>query len=237
MKRSSTAPPKAKIEKIEKTEKIERIEEPVIERDTRTAPAPVEKRGPPDEMDKYDFKFKARQTPDMVRRSTTICGIFNRRNELVGQPSSVAPSEKPDDDICDMRAVSVSFKDTATTKPFTPGAFSRDLDSAFETIKIDEESGAKPKSRHHQSQSQGQPDFMKQLLVHKYHRRKRQKKPLNERIDDFFKQIDQVKQEDEEFAKQPDEWETKRKWKMINHGVKAALAESSDEEDNNKHTV
>lgn len=194
-------------------------------------------KAPPDELAKYDFKFRRRETPELVRRSTTMCEIFNRRNELVGKASTAVLSEA---DPSEMRAASVTFNESAKPCSAVSGKYSRDLDSA-----LDGRPDGTPSARSRraardaavQGKDRAEVDLMKQLLVRKYHRRK-PKKPLDERIEEFLKEIEGVKLQDVEFSKAPEEWEKHRRWKVITHGVKAALADSSDEEDANPdHTL
>ena len=80
-------------------------------------------------------------------------------------------------------------------------------------------------------------DWMKTLLTDKSRKRQRQRRrrhiPLPDRINDFYKKLDKLKEDE----KAPPTKEFQRRWIMLTRGVKAALAESSDEEEQVLHTI
>lgn len=76
-------------------------------------------------------------------------------------------------------------------------------------------------------------DLMKTLLKIKT----RFKDPLDSRLQRFYREIDEIKERDEAARTKPTTKSQKRRWKMLMYGVDAALADSSDEEDNYLHTV
>ena len=67
--------------------------------------------------------------------------------------------------------------------------------------------------------------------------KKRFKDPLDFRVKKFYKELDQIKERDEKAQGPLTEKARKRRWKMLMKGIDAALADSSDEEDNYLHTV
>ena len=89
-------------------------------------------------------------------------------------------------------------------------------------------------------QDQANGDFMKDLLVGKFHKKRKKKPPLTERIAEFFGRIDVLKSEEERRNIMPTGLEMHRRWVALTRGVRAALAESSDEEADDQlalHTV
>ena len=82
-------------------------------------------------------------------------------------------------------------------------------------------------------------DFMKDLLHNNARRRYRKKKkdPIEDRLKAFYTKMDDVKRRADEDAAAPISQEAMRKWTMLTKGIDAALAESSDEEENKKTTI
>ena len=67
--------------------------------------------------------------------------------------------------------------------------------------------------------------------------KKKFKDPLDSRLKKFYKELDILKERNENAHRQLTDKERKRKWKMLMKGIDAALADSSDEEDNYFNTV
>ena len=76
-------------------------------------------------------------------------------------------------------------------------------------------------------------DILKTVLNIK----KRFKDPVDFRLKKFYKDLDKIKERDERARRPLSEEERKRKWKVLMKGIDAALADSSDEEDNWWNTV
>lgn len=82
-------------------------------------------------------------------------------------------------------------------------------------------------------------DFMKDLLVRNAHHRytdgKKKKVPLKDRMNDFFGKVGELAKQEDKIEKE----ELKRRWLVLTQGVKAALDQPSDEEDDgdNLHTL
>ena len=80
-------------------------------------------------------------------------------------------------------------------------------------------------------------DWMKTLLTDKTRRRQRQRRrrrtPLPDRISEFYGKLDKLKKEENA----PPSKEFHRRWILLTRGVEAALAESSDEEEQVLHTI
>ena len=70
-------------------------------------------------------------------------------------------------------------------------------------------------------------DLMKDLLVQKRPRRKHKRLPIEDRITEFYTKLDEVKASNRD----PPPWMIRRKWLLLTKGIKAALAESDDEDD------
>ena len=78
---------------------------------------------------------------------------------------------------------------------------------------------------------------MKELLIRKSKRR-RKKIPIEVRLQDFYNKVAELKVEEAAMAADLEDWENARRWTVLTKGVKAALADSSDEEDCNPlHTL
>ena len=76
-------------------------------------------------------------------------------------------------------------------------------------------------------------DMLKTVLQIK----KRFKDPVDFRLKKFYKDLDKIKERDDKARRPLTEEERKRKWKLLMKGIDAALADSSDEEDNWWNTV
>ena len=77
-------------------------------------------------------------------------------------------------------------------------------------------------------------DFMKSLVLanaRRYQHAREKRPPLKERIEEFYEKIEQHCQKEKKDSAEPPSWETARRWLLLTKGVKAALAESSDDED------
>ena len=67
--------------------------------------------------------------------------------------------------------------------------------------------------------------------------KKRFKDPVDFRLKKFYKDLDKIKERDEQARRPLSEREQKRKWMILMKGLDAALADSSDEDDNYFNTV
>ena len=76
-------------------------------------------------------------------------------------------------------------------------------------------------------------DMMKTIMNIK----KRFKDPIDSRVKKFYKELDEIKERDAKAQGPITDKGLKRRWKMLMKGVDAALADSSDEEDNYFHTI
>lgn len=76
-------------------------------------------------------------------------------------------------------------------------------------------------------------DLMRTILKIKT----RFKEPLDSRVKKFNNELEQIKKRDDEARNRPLSRSQKRRWKMLMRGIDAALADSSDEDDNYYHTV
>ena len=189
-----------------------------------------------DELGKFDFQFRTRPQPELVQRTQTLCNIFNRRNVLAGMHHKAWEEDTHSRDGDSDPRASVTFKDGNVAS----GASSRGVESAFDYARTTEARGIDPADYCRTVSADGMAktgDFMKDLLVCKYRKKKRKKKPLDDRIKEFFQTCDDLKGETIA-AENPPDVEVARKWTLLTKGVKAALAESSDDEDdNNMHTI
>ena len=202
-------------------------------------PRKSDRRNPVDEeAAKYEHNFRSRPRAELVNRAQTLYPIFKRRNMLgclFAMHGSTWGSDLDNDDTekSDMLAGSVTFKE---------GELEQAIGSVLEGSKGDDDAG----SDYYRGLAQGggppctrnRPtgDFMKDLLVHKCRKRRKARVPLADRIANFYDEIEQYKMKDD-VPVVMDEWERQRRWTLLTKGVKAALAESSDEEENGMNTV
>ena len=77
-------------------------------------------------------------------------------------------------------------------------------------------------------------DFMKEMLVSKYKRKKKRKAPIEDRLQNFYDKVAELKLEEKAMSADLADWQNARKWTVITKGVEA---ESSDEEVNPLHKL
>ena len=113
----------------------------------------------------------------------------------------------------------------------------KQLESSDEEEDEDITDGIREFLREDDDDNNGKPtnigDLMKTLLKIKT----RFKDPLDARVKRFNKEIDAKKAKDDALRNKEPTASQKRRWKMLMYGIDAALADSSDEEDNYYNTI
>lgn len=178
---------------------------------------------------RYDFQFQTRPKPEMVQRTTTLLSIYMRRNQLAAYDhptwETKTTADDADNDEVNIRPASVSFEaetHAGLEDLCEDGARSRER---ADIIRLGRTQGATYPVG---GKNQGN-DLMKDILHSKYKKKKKRRKPFEDRLADFYESVDEIKVVDD--TKDLSEWEQRRRWMVLTKGVKAALAESSDEDD------
>lgn len=197
--------------------------------------------------------FRSRPKPELVQRSMALHRLYSKRNLYagIGQAWDAWGINGFNDPSVPERELesrgNVTFKDSGIGMESECQTRSADFDKdtlddirgksrrseRLESLRETEKKhdcGRPGCQGHHQ---QGHEDFMKQLLVGKFHKKRKKKEPLEERINGFFEKMDVLKKEEIRRTQTPTPAEMHRRWIALTKGAKAALEESSDEDDDN----
>ena len=213
------------------------------------------------EYEMMGFRSSRGPKPELVQRSMALHKLFSKRNLYAGMGHAwdawgMTGFNGPIINDLDLDSTS-TFKDGVAydsdgQRVRTPDDGTDENGRSRGRSRRDQEtlhksSNCKPEVRHdcgrpgcsgHQSRDNDDEDFMKDLVVGKHRKKRKKKEPLQERINGFFDRMDVIKKEERRRAAMPSQVELHRKWITLTRGAKAALAESSDEEDHNPlHTL
>lgn len=107
---------------------------------------------------------------------------------------------------------------------------------SFNISKMPEIKGTYTSGVHMYNTKEVNEQIMRDVMHQK--RKRPRKKPLDERIMEFYEQLDRLKAKERAAKRASINQFEQRRWTMITKGINVALAESSDEEDaNNMHTI
>ncbi len=208
-----------------------------------------------EDFEKYDFTFKAQEDkPELVKRATRLYNLFSKRAVYAGMNQQAwddwnkqeAEHEKETED---KRATpqagdpgeegaAAGSDPKARIQPRTIATAGAETFQRSTTMPV---MGQNAHKSAHPQLTRGATDggdLMKEILVRKYKKKRKKRKPIEDRLQDFYEKVSDLKLEETAMAADPSAWENARKWTLITKGVKAALEQSSDEEEANQlHTI
>ena len=219
-----------------------------------------------EEYEKYNFTFRSQEDkPEMVQRATRLYNLYSKRAVYAGMDQKAwddwnrkeaehdkelenkAAAEQPKKEGVHVPDEGLSAEEGALARAISPHRVP--LRTTFTADAVQQRprchtmpiTGTQYSRSAHPQLERGATDggdFMKDILIRKYKRKKKKKVPLEERLQCFYDKVADLKMEETEMAADLADWENARRWKVLTKGVKAALAESSDDEDQNQiHTV
>lgn len=206
------------------------------------------------DMARYDFQFKKRPSPELISRATTLHTILMKRNLYqatekawglpVAAPEPITESTEPEgdnrvtinDDQDDTLSVSsmpclggATALNRQCLSPVSEGESYETVSEPGRNSSMSHINGRRPDVTRHTGSRKKMSmvedgDFMKQILVKKYRQPKPKRKPISDRINDFYGKVDLLREQ--KMTKEELLAGTLERWLELTKGLKAALAES-----------
>ena len=221
-----------------------------------------------EEYEKYNFTFRAQENkPEMVQRATRLYNLYSKRAVYAGMDQQAwddwNKKEAEHDKELETKEAEKASKEMVPTAsrndeghqkgegPLVRGisphrvppraTFTADAVQPRQRAHTMPVTGAQYSRSAHPQLERGVTDggdFMKEILIRKYKRRRKKKEPLEDRLQCFYDKVADLKMDEQAMATDLADWENARRWTVLTKGVKAALADSSDDDDqNHDHTI